>query len=253
MVGNAGAHSNTSPSHLSATRPPIKSFLAGLRNPSDAHRQHVYRYDAPDSIGNATDLKVISIPCFDTVDTGECCSVCLDPLLEAKPGDVPFCVSLNICSHKFHRGCILQALQRSRACPLCRILVSRPQGQSPSGLMKVTLMGNRQIVMEYSFPTDVQKAYHDNPGARYNGTVRRAYLPDSPEGKHLLSRLIFAFRCGLTFRVGTSLTNGRPNSITRLTGGVHGFPDPGYFRNANEELDNLGVPKDCSDVKITES
>lgn len=180
---------------------------------------------------------------------------------------MPYCVSLNICSHKFHRGCILQVLERSRACPLCRKLVSRPQGQSPSGLMKVTFLRNRQIddisdiVMEYCFPAGVQKAYHDNPGARYHGTVRRAFLPDSPEGKHLLRRLIFAFRCGLTFRVGTSLTNGRPDSITwasihhktSLTGGVHGFPDPGYFRNANEELDNLGVPKDCSDVKITES
>jgi hypothetical protein len=82
-------------------------------------------------------------------------------------------------------------------------------------------------------------------------------LPDSPEGNCLLKRLIFAFRHGLTFRVGTSLTTDQKNRITwasihhktSLHGGLRGFPDPSYIHNCNEELDNLGVPQDPMNIE----
>ena len=82
------------------------------------------------------------------------------------------------------------------------------------------------------------------------GTTRIAYLPDCAEGQQLLKRLEYAFTRGLTFTVGTSLTSGATNVVvwgsihhkTSSSGGVHGYPDVGYFFNCNAELDALGVP-----------
>ena len=42
----------------------------------------------------------------------------------------------------------------------------------------------------------------------YSGTHRTAYLPDTKEGREVLSLLIEAFRRKLTFKVGTSITTG---------------------------------------------
>lgn len=55
---------------------------------------------------------------------------------------------------------------------------------------------------------------HPNPGVRYPGTTRVAYLPDCPEGNKVLGLFRKAFAQRLTFTVGTSLTTGRANVIT---------------------------------------
>ena len=107
------------------------------------------------------------------------------------------------------------------------------------------------IVLTYNIPPGVQSAFHPAPGRAFGGTRRTAYLPDTPEGRGLVRRLRFAFRHGLTFAVGTSLTTGKSNVVvwasihhkTQTASGPHGFPDPGFFFNCNEELDNAGVPK----------
>ena len=104
--------------------------------------------------------------------------------------------------------------------------------------------------MTYEMQEGDQKVYHVNPGVRYDGTLRVAYLPDTDEGRALLKRLQYAFEHGLTFTVGTSLSTGQPNRIvwasihhkTSTVPGPHGFPDLGYFLNVNEELDALHVP-----------
>jgi deltex-like protein len=106
------------------------------------------------------------------------------------------------------------------------------------------------IVIDYTFRYDIQKAYHPNPSVSHGSTFRRAFLPDIADGHNLLKRLKYAFRHGLTFCIGTSLTTGTPNVITwssihhktSLANSAHGFPDLGYFINCNEELDSLGVP-----------
>ena len=96
-----------------------------------------------------------------------------------------------------------------------------------------------------------------NPGLQYLGKSDTAYLPDNKEGRMLLERLKYAFTRGLTFVVGTSATTGQNNVVTwssihhktSPTGGAHGFPDPNYIDNCNEELDNLGVSnsKECKE------
>lgn len=112
--------------------------------------------------------------------------------------------------------------------------------------------GQGTIVIDYNIPRGRQKPYHDNPGARHSSAHRIAYLPDDEDGRKLLKRKMYAFKHGLTFTVGTSLTSGATDPVTWSTihhktsrrGGIHchGFPDPNYFMNCNEELDNLGIP-----------
>jgi len=92
----------------------------------------------------------------------------------------------------------------------------------------------------------------ESPGQRYKGTTRCAYLPDSAEGRDLLRRLKMAFKCGLTFRVSTSLSTGHRNQVTwtsvphktslRSRNDPHGFPNDAYFCNCNAALDALHVP-----------
>ena len=59
-----------------------------------------------------------------------------------------------------------------------------------------------------------QQPEHPNPGVRYPGTDRVAYLPDSPEGNRVLGLLRRAFEQRLIFTIGTSMTTGMQNVIT---------------------------------------
>jgi deltex-like protein len=84
-----------------------------------------------------------------------------------------------------------------------------------------------------------------------------AFLPETPDGCRLLTRMKYAFAHGLTFTVGTSLTTGRGNVVTWTSiphktsfegpADPHGFPDDRYLANCNDALDSLGVPdaNDC--------
>ena len=70
------------------------------------------------------------------------------------------------------------------------------------------------IVIYYSFPSGIQGSEHPNPGRRYEGTARTAYLPDNREGREVLQLLRKAFEARLVFTVGTSVTTGRSNQVT---------------------------------------
>jgi deltex-like protein len=182
------------------------------------------------------------------------CSICLDGSCASQGA-----LSLTVCGHEFHKACIDTSLQYSMKCPVCRKWVgSKPQGSMPRGTMKVRQDPTAScsgyypgaIIIDYLLAAGIQKVYHPNPGTPYGSTFRRAFLPDNADGRNLLKRLKYAFRHGLTFRVGTSLTTGVSNVITwssihhktSLARGPHGFPDLGYFINSNEELDAIGVP-----------
>ncbi|XP_030921301.1 probable E3 ubiquitin-protein ligase DTX3 [Geospiza fortis] len=49
------------------------------------------------------------------------------------------------------------------------------------------------IIIQYVFPPGVQGVEHPNPGVRYPGTTRVAYLPDCPEGNKVLGLFRKAF------------------------------------------------------------
>ena len=188
------------------------------------------------------------------------CAICLDFLSSTSSTEKP-CVRLKDCRHAFHKHCIVDCLKQVPNCPVCRQAIGgRTQGKSPSGTMRINVDQTRacpgfpqspgSITIEYNIPGGIQAKYNENPGVGYNGTIRTAYLPNTTEGRQLLYRLVYAFKSGLIFRVGTSLTTHRPNQVTwtsihhktSLHGGTHGFPDANYISNCNASLDALNVP-----------
>ncbi|KAG7269011.1 hypothetical protein CRUP_033503 [Coryphaenoides rupestris] len=92
---------------------------------------------------------------------------------------------------------------------------------------------------------------HPNPGEKYAGASRTAYLPDSPEGRRVRVLLQRAFDLRLTFTVGQSVTTGENNVVTWndihhktcLIGGptCYGYPDPDYLKRVRDELKQKGI------------
>ncbi|XP_063997400.1 probable E3 ubiquitin-protein ligase DTX3 [Pogoniulus pusillus] len=184
------------------------------------------------------------------------CPICLGEIQKAK--------TLEKCQHSFCEACITRALQVKRACPMCGRFYGQLVGnQPPNGRMLVSrdasllLPGYEKfgtIIIQYVFPPGVQGVEHPNPGVRYPGTTRVAYLPDCPEGNKVLGLFRKAFEQRLTFTVGTSMTTGRANVITwndihhktNCTGGpqLFGYPDPTYLARVQEELRAKGITED---------
>lgn len=151
----------------------------------------------------------------------DACVICMMPLDASV-------ARLKSCGHELHLTCLQEASKRKAQCPVCRSpFVGRtPRGYMPSGTMmvyksSVICEGHapaESFSIEYSFGSAIQASFHPNPGLHHSGTTRVAYLPDTPDGRRLLSRLQDAFRHGLTFGVGTSLTTGRSNVMTWVVG-----------------------------------
>jgi deltex-like protein len=170
-------------------------------------------YLAPQSLSSVPSNALIAPSLFCNMDDD--CAICHEKLKTSS------CVALKICSHVFHKGCIKLAFQSKSQCPVCRVPVGAPQGKSPSGTMSVTVNPIRcsgfqcdTLVISYNIPAARQMSYHDNPGATHGSKVATAYVPNNEEGINLLKRLKFAFKHGLTFAVGTSMTSGMTDQCT---------------------------------------
>uniref|UniRef100_A0A2K6M9C1 E3 ubiquitin-protein ligase n=1 Tax=Rhinopithecus bieti TaxID=61621 RepID=A0A2K6M9C1_RHIBE len=97
----------------------------------------------------------------------------------------------------------------------------------------------------------LQKGEHPNPGKRYPGTQRTAYLPDNEEGRKVSKLLRKAFDQKLIFTVGYSRVLGTSDVITwndihhktSKFGGPekYGYPDPSYLKRVKEELKAKGI------------
>ncbi|XP_078364668.1 tripartite motif-containing protein 3-like [Oculina patagonica] len=178
----------------------------------------------------------------------------------------PICqdtVSLNArtlkCKHVFCVDCLETASKHDNRCPVCKEVQGVIRGNQPRGTMQfhrscLSLPGYYEcgrIIIDYHFPSGTQGQEHPNPGQRYDGTQRFAYLPDNREGNEVLQLLRKAFDARLVFTVGTSVTTGRANQVTwngihhktSVTGGPQGFgyPDPDYLRQVKEDLAAKGI------------
>lgn len=170
-------------------------------------------YTAPNSLAIA-----ITPDLFETVTNhDDDCAICFEKVGSQQA------VKIKGCSHEFHWVCLQQSLAHNPRCPTCRKPLDCARGKSPSGTMTIEATnqncpgfgrGVKSIQITYSIPGGTQKDFHENPRQRYSGTSRVAYLPNTPEGRQLLQRLKHAFRHGLTFRVGRSLTTGAHNQVT---------------------------------------
>ncbi|TKS77556.1 putative E3 ubiquitin-protein ligase DTX3 [Collichthys lucidus] len=149
----------------------------------------------------------------DVVHSAEDCAICLDKIQGKK--------TLK-CLHSFCSECIDSVFKFKPACPICNTYHGEYTGTQPEGTMTVTqswlnLPGFEHcgcIVIQYSFPSGIQGPEHPNPGVRYSGTSRTAYLPDCKEGQKVLKLLKKAFDRRLIFTIGRSVTTGLNNVIT---------------------------------------
>ncbi|XP_043939539.1 probable E3 ubiquitin-protein ligase DTX3 [Protopterus annectens] len=184
------------------------------------------------------------------------CPVCL--------GEIEKKMTLEKCGHSFCEECIARAWEVKKTCPLCGRFYGKVFGNQPvDGRMVIRkdcglhLPGYEEhgtIVIEYSFPAGIQGPEHPNPGTPYPGTLRIAFLPDSPEGNKVAGLLKKAFDQRLTFTIGTSMTTGQTNVITwndihHKTSGwggprFFGYPDPTYLARVREELWAKGITED---------
>mgnify|MGYP003867890255 CR=1 FL=1 len=206
------------------------------------------------------------------------CLICWNGM-DPKEGGTARVVKLKACSLVYHQDCLEISLKFDPRCPQCRMPLRLPQGKCPSGIMSVRHITmacagyedyhnniGGTIVIRYSMPSGRQCAYHETPGQVHEGTVRETYLPNIAEGRKLYLRLKYAWQRGLLFTIGTSLTTGKLGQIVWSSvhqktslgqhprgrghccrNNPHGYPDPNYFVNCNQELDALLVPsaQDC--------
>ena len=167
-------------------------------------------------------------------------------------------------SEVFDHPSVLRKLRKTTLshCKRCKTCATKARtlgvGVMPTGSMRIDLLPNLvcsghpsgTFVLSYRFEKGTQDTYHQNPGQPYSKTYRVAYVPNSPEGQQLVARLKCAFAMGLTFKIDTSETTGKSNSIvwstiphkTVVAAGPYGYPDRYYFTAANKELDRLGIP-----------
>ncbi|CAC5394874.1 DTX [Mytilus coruscus] len=127
------------------------------------------------------------------------------------------------------------------------------------------LEAGRQNVKPYSKSTNVREAQlrvrtgmdsgnseaeHPNPGRRFEGITRRAYLPNNTKGQLVAKLLQIAFDRRLVFTFGTSRTTGKTgvviwNDISHKTNpgpnATFGFPDDIYFDRVLIDLGFKGV------------
>lgn len=95
---------------------------------------------------------------------------------------------------------------------------TQPAGTMTHSIIQSSLPGfdrnTKTIQITYSFPSGIQTSKHPNPGKPYFGITRKAYLPDTSEGRRVLDLLYKAFNYKLTFTIGQSRTTGQDNVIT---------------------------------------
>jgi hypothetical protein len=269
-----GASASASPSSAVASSSTaavgVAAVTAAAAVSTNTVSSKVIQYTAPDTLEGTgrlaalqnvdSTLSIVDVNKKKNNDCLDCCAVCLDAMSHGTT-----LARIQTCGHIFHRNCIQDCFVRSNKCPVCRQSVSEPVGKCPSGQMSIThredltcsgyedddSSDGGTIVITYNIPAGIQKSYHDHPGLFHTSAYRVAYIPNCEQGRALLARLEYAFLHGLTFTVGVSLTTGCPNAVTwasihhktRVTAGPHGYPDPYYFDNVNEELDALDVPR----------
>jgi len=230
-------------------------------SPSKPVQLRVYgaiQYLAPEVLTTMQDIPFCPIlPSKSTCYPKEECPICLEDLTEQ-------IVKLNVCTHRFHQPCLEQTMAANihhPACPICRRSTKEPLGKSPSGTMSVATSEQKclgisdvnTIVITYTFLHGFQKSYNVQPGAPFRGIKCTAYLPNNTAGRDLQTRIVYAFRRGLSFLVGTvpgtdicvlGICPKSHNSSIRAT--PISWTDPNYFQTCNKELDALSVPAACA-------
>ncbi|XP_044293869.1 E3 ubiquitin-protein ligase DTX3L [Varanus komodoensis] len=179
------------------------------------------------------------------------CAICIDVIRQKEV--------LPKCKHAFCQECIKEAMKHRPTCPVCNTFYGKMEGNQPPGKMSIIkhryslpgYEGYGTIEIHYHILDGFQAANHPNPGRRFYGTHRNAYLPDNKEGNEIMRLLRRAFDQKLIFTVGQSRTSGATDVVTWndihhktcIYGGPDnfGYPDPYYLKRVREELKAKGI------------
>ncbi|XP_078538548.1 E3 ubiquitin-protein ligase DTX3L isoform X2 [Lissotriton helveticus] len=148
--------------------------------------------------------------------------------IEEQQATCPICLEiprkkkiLDKCKHEFCEQCLNTAMLHKPVCPVCNTPYGIVIGDQPDGRMDHYCTPDKlpgyhcgTIVIDYSIPDGIQGAKHPNPGQRFQGAHRRAYLPNNDEGQNILHLLKKAFNQKLIFTIGQSRTTGTSNIVT---------------------------------------
>ena len=194
--------------------------------------------------------------------------------------------TLEHCKHHFHHPCIDQWFESSgkQSCPTCGYVYGISKGpQPPHGRMLINYLPKplpgfedghyssgqgATIEISYNIPSGIQGPLNPQPGHPYGGTSRKAYLPNTKEGREILHLLKRAFEDQHVFTIGRSSTTGQDNVVTwndihhktSPYGGPEryvnqrtsleeyfpfclnsfGYPDPTYLFRVRQELADKG-------------
>jgi deltex-like protein len=248
----------------SAQPPPPAAYAAAFAADAPSAEVESLAFDSHDGafdLATVTNWRLLRPPEY---DPGADCPIMGTPFGEDAADPV---VKLS-CDCILNRSTVEQALTHKPQCPLCHFHYALP-GAMPSGTMRVWREaqpcdgseGHGSFVIAYSFPSGVQRRQHPEPGQPYSGTERTCYVPDTPRGRATLKLLKEAFRRGITFKIGTSVTTGRPNATTwaihhktSRAGGTqaYGYPDPTYDDRCAAECAALGLILDDDDEGTAE-
>jgi len=192
------SESNSQPAASAAATadalPAVDGSHPGLQSKGIPHV--LVRHPSPEVLEAAHDTKEFE------------CAICLGSFREEEEGSGQLMPLAKLpCRHMFHADCLARMVSnRSLSCPCCCAVHGQPrQGTQPAnGSMSVSFQSGtvpgfpeslQVIVIDYSFPSGVQGPEHPTPGKRYSGDHRRAFLPDTPEGRKVLQ--LFKVRiCG---------------------------------------------------------
>lgn len=124
---------------------------------------------------------------------------------------------------------------------------TQPPGQMTWVVLHRDLPGfphDNTLQVNFTFPDGIQMEGHPHPGEPYPSLRLSAYLPDSREGRRILTQMERAFQHQLLFTVSTDL-HGQdtvcPVSVpfkTQPEGGtvMNGYPDEDYLKNVRKAL-----------------
>ena len=186
------------------------------------------------------------------------CSLCMEPAQHA----------LVTCGHHVVcDACLDSFLDNISKCPLCNARFAPEPGCCPDGTVTVkrlptalpgfsnnsavTKKGGGTWSLYFDMPSGTQTdRVGGNVGQKFAGKSETAFFPDTKVGRDRARRVLRAFRGGILFRVGMSVTLGVDNRTT--FNGVHlktapdhrsgsyCYPDDSYLDRVDQELKSKG-------------
>eukprot|EP00873_Tetraselmis_striata_P032831 jgi/Tetstr1/453095/TSEL_003935.t1 len=179
--------------------------------------------------------------------TANSCSICMEDWQEgARMVSLPCCSNAHFhdsadCFQPLLRRCTTMSgrLVQGVKCPYCKQQYGDSVGSCPDGTLDVAT-DPQWITLSFRF-----RGGFSPDGRPFSGRRQTAYLPNTPEARHLLPRIQRAHDLRHCFRLGVSDTTGvygicwgSVHFKTSRSGGpqFHGFPDATYLERLTDEL-----------------